>query len=118
FRTCSFFHSVLRPVFKTDYVHLMRTRITRQMARIHDLINELKELKPGNARKSAFDIYNLLENNAALFLQYVDADQFHLLRANFESLAYATAKDFSSSSYRDDVEKNYNLLSFYLDKVI
>jgi hypothetical protein len=85
--------------------------------RIHDLINEFRELKPGNARKCAFDIYNLLENNRALFLQHMEENNFRMILANFESLAYAPAKDFGSSNYKDEVEKNYSLLMFYMDKV-
>lgn len=86
--------------------------------RLHDLINEIKELGNTTPRKAAFDIYNILENNKSLFTSCLDADVFRQIHANFESLAYANASEFNSSSYKDDFLKTYNLLAFYLNKVI
>lgn len=86
--------------------------------RIHDLINEIHELKNNTPRKAAFDIYNILENNKTLFLNAMDADVFNQVLNQFEKMAYAGAVEFNSSSYKDDFSKAYNLLRFYLDKVI
>lgn len=86
--------------------------------RIHDLISEIKELKSTTPRKMAFDIYNLLENNSALFLQHMDAENFKLLHNNFELLAKAAARDFGTDNYRDEVLKNFNLLLFYFDRIL
>lgn len=86
--------------------------------RLHDLINEIKELSTNTPRKAAFDIYNILENNKTLFAPVMDADVFRQILNSFEKMAYANASEFNSSSYKDDFLKSYNLLSFYLDKVI
>lgn len=86
--------------------------------RIHDLINEITELSTATPRKAAFDIYNLLENNKKLFLEYIDADVYKQIHGNFENMAYAHANEFSTPQYKDDFLKSYHLLAFYLNKVI
>ena len=86
--------------------------------RIHDLINEIHELSSNTPRKAAFDIYNILENNKVLFAPCMDAEVFKQILNSFEKLAYAGAAEFNSSGYKDEFQKSYNLLSFYLGKVI
>lgn len=86
--------------------------------RIHDLINEIHELKNNTPRKAAFDIYNILENNKTLFLEKLETDVFNQILNDFEKMAYAGAVEFNSLHYKDDFSKAYNLLSFYLNKVI
>ena len=86
--------------------------------RIHDLINEIQELGGTTPRKAAFDIYNILENNKILFGDKLDADVFKQILNSFEKLAYAGAAEFNSSNYKDEFQKSYNLLSFYLGRVI
>ena len=86
--------------------------------RIHDLINEINQLVTNTPRKAAFDIYNILENNKTLFSPVMDGDVFRQILNSFEKMAYANASEFNSSSYKDDFQKSYNLLRFYLDKVI
>jgi hypothetical protein len=86
--------------------------------RLHDLINEIQELSTNTPRKAAFDIYNILENNKTLFVGSMDADTFRQILSAFEKMAYSSAAEFSTSSYKDEFQKTYNLLSFYLGKVI
>ena len=86
--------------------------------RIHDLISEIQELGGSTPRKAAFDIYNILENNKVLFNTSMDEDVFAQILKDFEKMAYANASEFNSSYYKDDFLKSYNLLSFYLNKVI
>ena len=86
--------------------------------RLHDLINEIQELSSNTPRKAAFDIYNILENNKILFAGSMDADTFRQVLSSFEKLAYSSAAEFSTASYKDEFQKTYNLLSFYLGKVI
>lgn len=86
--------------------------------RLHDLINEIKELNNTTPRKAAFDIYNILENNKSLFGTALEEDVFRQILKAFETLAYANASEFNSSSYKEDFLKSYNLLLFYLNKVI
>ena len=86
--------------------------------RVHDLINEIQELRTNTPRKAAFDIYNILENNKNLFAPTMDADTFSQILKAFEKMAFADAKEFNSPHYKDEFLKSYNLLSFYLGKVI
>jgi len=86
--------------------------------RLNHLINEIKELSQNTPRKAAFDIYNLLENNKTLFLTSIDADVFNQVLNSFEKMAYANANEFNTPQYKDEFQKTYNLLSFYLDRVI
>ena len=86
--------------------------------RLHDLINEIHELSTNTPRKAAFDIYNILENNKTLFADSMDADAFRQILNAFEKMAYAHAGEFNSPHYKDEFQKTYNLLAFYLGKVI
>ena len=86
--------------------------------RIHDLINEIQELGGSTPRKAAFDIYNILENNKVLFVTKIDEDVFSPILNAFEKMAYANSSEFTTSSYKEEFLKSYNLLSFYLDRVI
>ena len=86
--------------------------------RIHDLINEIQELGGTTPRKAAFDIYNILENNKKIFSEKMDEDTFAQILKTLEKLAYSSAAEFNTSSYKDEFNKTYNLLSFYLGKII
>ena len=86
--------------------------------RLHDLINEIQELSTNTPRKAAFDIYNILENNKKLFEPCMDADTFRQILNAFEKMAYSSSAEFSTASYKDEFLKSYNLLAFYLGKVI
>ena len=86
--------------------------------RLHDLINEIKELRNTTPRKAAFDIYNILENNKTLFAACLEPDVYNQIHSSLENLAYANASEFNTPRYKDDFLKVYNLLEFYLNKVI
>jgi len=87
--------------------------------RLHDLINEIQSIGgQTSTRKAAFDIYNILENNKLLFADCLDADVFNQIIKAFEKMAYANASEFSTTAYKDDFHKSYNLLSFYLGRVV
>ncbi len=86
--------------------------------RIHDLINEIQEMSSNTPRKAAFDIYNVLENNKTMFSAAMDAGTFAQILNTFEKLAYSSAAEFNTPQYKEEFQKVYNLLSFYLSKVI
>ncbi len=86
--------------------------------RIHDLINEIHEISNNTPRKAAFDIYNILENNKKLLEPCMDAETFAQILKSFEKMAYAGASEFNSPNYKDEFQKSYSLLSFYLGKII
>ncbi len=88
------------------------------MARIEQLINEIFEMKGDVSHKCALRIYNLLENNKKLFGEKMEADNLALLLKNFEAISYGNPTEYNSSGYQRDFEKNYESLSFYLNKII
>ena len=89
-----------------------------KLMRLHHLINEIQKVSGSTPRKAAFDIYNVLENNKKLFADSIDQDTFAQILKTFEKMAYSSAAEFNSSSYKDEFNKTYSLLDFYLSKVI
>jgi hypothetical protein len=86
--------------------------------RINDVILEIKNHQNTSVHKSALDIFRLLETNTALFVGKMDTDNFnHLLNA-FENLSYANPKEYTTTSYQRDFQTHYDLLVFYLDKIV
>ena len=85
---------------------------------IHDIILEIKNYKNASYHKSAFDMYRFLEGNKDLFLDKMNADNFNHLHSNFEKLSYASPKDYNTLSYQRDYQTQYDLLLFYLDRIV
>ena len=85
---------------------------------LDQVINEIRQLKNAPNRRSAIEIVRMLEGNKRLFLRSVDAHNFEILFHDFEKLADAHATEYLSDSYKREYEKSYNLLMFYLDKII
>ena len=82
------------------------------------MILEIKNLKNSSVHKSALDIFRLLETNRTLFVDKMDSDNFsHLLNA-FEQLSYANPKEYATTSYQRDYQTHYDLLVFYLGKIV
>ena len=86
--------------------------------RINDVILEIKNYQNSSVHKSALDIFRLLETNKALFVGKMDNDNFNHLLSGFENLSYADPKEYITSSYQRDFQTNYDLLVFYLDKIV
>ncbi|MBX3163908.1 MAG: hypothetical protein KF900_05465 [Bacteroidetes bacterium] len=85
---------------------------------LSNLINEIKNPSSASAHKQALDIYTMLENNRTKFLEKLDKDTYNHLLKNFESLSEARATEYNSTSYKDEFNRTYNLLLFYLDRII
>lgn len=85
---------------------------------LSNLINEIKNPNSSNAHKQALDIYNMLNNNRAKFIENIDKDTYNLLLKSFEKLSEARAVEYNSSSYKDEFNRSYHLLLFYLDRII
>jgi len=85
---------------------------------INDVILEIKNLKNSSLHKSALDIFRLLETNKIVFVDKMDSDNFtHLLKV-FEQLSYANPKEYATTSYQRDYQTHYDLLVFYLSKIV
>lgn len=85
---------------------------------LNNLINEIKNPSGANARKQALDIYTMLQNNRTKFLEKMESDTYDHLLNSFNKLSEAHATEYNSSSYKDEFNRAYNLLLFYLDRII
>lgn len=74
------------------------------------------EQKLNVPRKASAEIYKILDNNSKLFLQHVEPDIFQMILTRFEDLF--NSNDFNSANYKDEFEKSFSLLDFYLRKII
>lgn len=86
--------------------------------RINDVINEIKNYEVASIHKSALDMFRLLDSNKHLFLQKMTADDFNHLHSNFEKMSYANPKDYNTLSYEREYKTAYDLLLFYIDRII
>ena len=85
---------------------------------INDVILEIKNLKNSSVHKSALDIFRLLDTNKTLFVDKMDSDNFSHLLNGFEQLSYANPKEYATTSYQRDYQTHYDLLVFYLSKIV
>ena len=85
---------------------------------LNDVILEIKNLKNSSLHKSALDIFRLLETNRTLFVDKMDSDNFSHLLNGFEQLSYANPKEYATTSYQRDYQTYYDLLVFYLSKIV
>jgi hypothetical protein len=85
---------------------------------INDIILEIKNYKNNSIHKSSLDIYNLLENNKHVFIDKIDPDNFKHLLTSFENLTYANPKEYNTASYKREFQTQYDLLLFYLDRIV
>lgn len=85
---------------------------------IQDIILEIKNYKNNSIHKSAMDIYRLLEGNKALFFNKINDNNFNHLITNFEKLAYENPKEYNSPAYEREFRSLYDLLLFYLDRIV
>lgn len=85
---------------------------------LNDVILEIKNLKNSSIHKSALDIFRLLETNRTLFVYKMDSDNFSHLLNGFEQLSYANPKEYATTSYQRDYQTHYDLLVFYLSKIV
>jgi hypothetical protein len=88
------------------------------MARIEQIIDEIKELKNEINHRSSLRIYHLLQNNKKLFLEKMDPDYLDLAIRNFENMCDTPSKDYNSPGYTRDYQKYHESLMFYLNRII
>jgi hypothetical protein len=85
---------------------------------INDIILEIKNYKNASIHKSALDIYKLLESNKDVFLKKLNEENFNHILTSFESLSYANPKDYQTQAYTREYQTQYDLLLFYLDRIV
>ena len=87
------------------------------MARLEQMIDEIKGLKNEVHHRSILRILNLMQNNKKLFLEEVDPDYLEMAIKNFEALCDAPSRDYNTPGYIRDYEKSYESLMFHLNKI-
>lgn len=86
--------------------------------RLSALIQEIRELKTETGHKAALDVYRLLNNNKTLFGQKIDPDVLNRLLHDFKVLSDASPAEATTASYKREYEKAWELLAFYLGRII
>jgi len=86
--------------------------------RIHQLIEELRNIEPVASHKSALDIGRMLSGNRTIFLKHIDGEVYKQLLKQFEELSSGRPGFYQSAGFKREYEAAYNLLMFYLGKVI
>lgn len=87
------------------------------MARLEQMIDEIKGLKNETNHRASLRILSLIQNNKKLFLEEVDPDYLEMAIGNFEGLCDSPSREYNSNSYIRDYEKYYESLMFHLNKV-
>lgn len=83
-----------------------------------DIINEISNLKDHAGHRSALEIFKMMQNNRHRFVQRMDKDEFDSLLKKFEELADMKPLETRTEKFRDDYNRAFNLLMYYLDRII
>jgi hypothetical protein len=84
---------------------------------MNNVLDEINDLKNEPTRRAALRIFSLLENNRAFFLKNIDNDFYHFILKQFERLANESTL-VTTSSFKEEYQKLYGMLSYQLDKII
>ena len=60
----------------------------------------------------------LHELHKHVFVNKISEQNFNHLLSNFENLTYASPKDYHTSGYEREYKTHYDLLLFYLDRIV
>ncbi len=85
---------------------------------IKDIIQEIEKHQNTSLRKSSFDIFRLLEGNKHEFLKHLAEEDYSLLLKGFENLTNVHPREYETESFKRDYNTQYNLLLFYLNRII
>jgi hypothetical protein len=88
------------------------------MARIHQLISEIGELKQETHHRAVLKILGILENNKALFRENMDPDYLNLVIKDFAGLCDTPPRDHQSPSYIREYQRCFDSLMFHLNRII
>jgi hypothetical protein len=87
------------------------------MSRIAQLISEIKDTGPTPTHTNALRIYRILDANAGLFKEAIEAVNFVPLLAMFARLGDSSVRDFNSGFFQEDYTRAYQLLLFYINRI-
>lgn len=88
------------------------------MARLDDLVDEIKQLNSQLNYKTALRIHTILSNNRKLFIEKMDEEVVDRSITNFDSLAQVDFKEQSTDNYLRTFRNAFENLLFYINKII
>ncbi|MCE3226529.1 MAG: hypothetical protein K0S32_1080 [Bacteroidetes bacterium] len=83
-----------------------------------NILDEINDLRAEPTHRAALRIYNLLEHNKDFFVKSFDDDFYNYIFRNFEALANYRAIDTTTSEFKEEYNKIYQMLSYRIDKLI
>ncbi|MBL7932873.1 MAG: hypothetical protein JNL60_13270 [Bacteroidia bacterium] len=88
------------------------------MAKIDQLIEDIREMKNETTRRSAHRIFNMLEGHKREFSGKIDSDYLELALKTFEALSEASAGESQTEDYKREFKKSYEGLLFHLNRIL
>jgi hypothetical protein len=85
---------------------------------LHEVINEIKGHGVSASSRSVHEIYNMLENNRLRFESRIGADDFKGVLTTFRELTGRKPADYTTARFKDEYDRAFNLLMFYLGKIL
>jgi hypothetical protein len=87
------------------------------MSRIAQLVSEIKDAGPQPTQTNALRIFRILDSNAALFKESMEAVNFIPILEMFSRLGDSNIRDFNNGYFKEDYTRAYELLVFYLNRI-
>lgn len=88
------------------------------MAKIDQLIEDIREMRHEMNRRSAHKIFNMLEGHKREFSEKIDPDYLNLAMKTFEALSEANAGHSTTDEYKREFAKGYEGLLFHLNRIL
>jgi hypothetical protein len=85
---------------------------------LHEVISEIRDLGREPSGKAVHDIFNLLANNRAQFEKRLGAEEFAGVFRAFRDLTDRSPGQYHHAMFRDEYQRAFNLLMFYLGKIL
>ena len=85
--------------------------------RLHQLSDEIREKMAQPAHRAAYDVYQLLYNNRAVFAEKIDKADLGVILADLQSLSESHPTRYHTDLYRRETEQVMNRLGFFLDRI-
>ena len=88
------------------------------MAKIDQLIEDIREMRNEINRRSAQRIFKMLEGHKREFSGKIDSDYLELAIKTFESLSEVTSGQAETEEYKREFKKGYEGLLFHLNRIL
>ena len=85
--------------------------------RFKQVTEEIREKSLQPAHRAAYDVFQLLNNNASAFKGKIDEMDLKVILRDLENLSEASPTSYNSSLYKRETEQVLNRLLFFLDRL-